>query len=281
MSKKERTTVAVSHTHRGLREHIDVVEETSAAHKMELLRQKKLIMLLDLDMTVIHATRGEIAGNTIPAAMAKYPQLKEEIYQFEAGEMFWMKLRPGAREFIAEASKKFEIHVYTASARSYANQICGILDPNNLYFHGRVLTRTESPHAKQKYIERLFPFSVEMVVVVDDSSRAWSTDKGLYHLYNIHPFVFFKDFKQDLVAPPAVESPETSWKELYWINSHSWRDNDLHYCIKSLSSVHENFYNTEPRVSVNHILSHTRGAVLQNVNILFSSVFPKVEKPHE
>ena len=285
LSKDERTTVAVSHVVRGLRQNISSAMEASEAHKTKLLESKKLILLLDLDLTVIQATRGPESEKTIPPALKKYSKLEETIHHFFAKESYWIKLRPGAKEFIATISQMFEIHVYTASEREYADQIIALLDPENRYFQGRVLTRTESPHHKQKYIQRLFPFSVELVLIVDDSNRAWISDEGLYHLYNIHPFIFFKQGSNStlITAPSDVKEPEETDKipDLYWINKAAWKDDELPFCLEALTKVHQSFFSREQRISVNHVLSNIRSQVLKGVHILFSNIFPKTDKPEE
>lgn len=41
-------------------------------------------------------------------------------------------------------SKLYEMHVYTAGSRSYANAVCKGIDPNGKYFSERILSRDES-----------------------------------------------------------------------------------------------------------------------------------------
>lgn len=41
-------------------------------------------------------------------------------------------------------SKLYEMHVYTAGSRSYANAVCKGIDPNAKYFSERILSRDES-----------------------------------------------------------------------------------------------------------------------------------------
>jgi RNA polymerase II subunit A-like phosphatase len=41
-------------------------------------------------------------------------------------------------------SKLYEMHVYTAGSRSYANAVCKGIDPKGKYFSERILSRDES-----------------------------------------------------------------------------------------------------------------------------------------
>merc|ERR1712224_160765 len=120
---------------------------------------------------------------------------------------------------------------------------------------------------------------------VDDSNRAWISDEGLYHLYNIHPFIFFKQGSNStlITAPSDVKEPEETDKipDLYWINKAAWKDDELPFCLEALTKVHQSFFSREQRISVNHVLSNIRSQVLKGVHILFSNIFPKTDKPED
>lgn len=276
--------------------------EKFQGHKQELLKQKKLILLLDLDHTVMHATCDNDFGdiNQIVEAKKKIPILQSNIHQFEAGgRTYFVKLRPKAKEFIENISEFFEINVYTASERGYANQIIKLLDPEGKFIGTRALTRTESPDMTKKFVERLFPFSVELVVIVDDSVHAWVHDKGQFHMFKIPRFYFFIPKKQQDKNRKKKEEQQTEkeeeeklkeihkelenvtfvnerWPKLKWINFKSWNDEELKFCEHALKATRNLFYSQPPgeSLSVNHVLNVVREKVLENVNILFSSVVP-------
>lgn len=52
--------------------------------------------------------------------------------------------RPGLPDFLEKMSKLYEMHVYTAGSRSYANAVCKGIDPDGKYFSERILSRDES-----------------------------------------------------------------------------------------------------------------------------------------
>jgi RNA polymerase II subunit A-like phosphatase len=95
-------------------------------------------------------------------------------------------------------SELYELHVYTAGSRTYANAVCKGLDPDGRYFGDRILSRDESGSeylvgpvgqmihcgltfyylptlgAAQKTLKRLFPADQSMVVVIDDRYEVWN-----------------------------------------------------------------------------------------------------------
>jgi RNA polymerase II subunit A-like phosphatase len=52
--------------------------------------------------------------------------------------------RPGLVDFLRDMSELYELHVYTAGSRTYANAVCKGLDPDGRYFGDRILSRDES-----------------------------------------------------------------------------------------------------------------------------------------
>jgi RNA polymerase II subunit A-like phosphatase len=92
-------------------------------------------------------------------------------------------------------SKLYEMHVYTAGSRSYANAVCKGIDPKGKYFSERILSRDESGSkfvpvdelvgadafagAAVKNLKRLFPTDQSMVVIIDDRWEVWSHGPNL------------------------------------------------------------------------------------------------------
>ena len=110
----------------------------------------KKILLLDLDETLIHA---DFNGEYINDKTIKYDKIikfKETEADFEeSNEEFYEKrrmklekineekeykvgifLRKGAKQFLAEVSKYFEVGIFTASVKEYADACIDYLDPN-------------------------------------------------------------------------------------------------------------------------------------------------------
>jgi RNA polymerase II subunit A-like phosphatase len=87
--------------------------------------------------------------------------------------------RPGLRDFLTRMSSLYELHVYTAGTRSYANAICTCIDPTGKFFSERILSRNESGSASTKSLKRLFPTDESMVVVIDDRWEVWAHGRNL------------------------------------------------------------------------------------------------------
>jgi len=82
----------------------------------------------------------------------------------------------------------FDMYVYTAGTRSYAEKVCSLIDPTEMYFGGRIVARDDAPElGLEKSLERLFPVDDSMVVIVDDRD-VWS---GSPNLLTCEPFHFF------------------------------------------------------------------------------------------
>ena len=90
-----------------------------------------------------------------------------------------LECRPGLSGFLQKMSEMFELHVYTAGTRTYANAICSCIDPTGKLFSERILSRNESGSASTKSLKRLFPTDESMVVVIDDRWEVWAHGKNL------------------------------------------------------------------------------------------------------
>jgi len=85
-------------------------------------------------------------------------------------------------------SKLYEMHVYTMGTRTYADEICKVIDPDGKIFGGRILSRDESGSMSSKSLVRLFPTDQSMVVVIDDRADVWG---DCPNLVKVVPYDFF------------------------------------------------------------------------------------------
>jgi len=87
---------------------------------------RKLVLLVDLDQTLIHTT-----NDNIP------PNLKD-VYHFQLygaqSPWYHTRVRPGTAAFLRNISHMYELHICTFGARLYAHTIAGYLDPDKKYF---------------------------------------------------------------------------------------------------------------------------------------------------
>ena len=167
--------------------------ESDAALLSRLRASRKLSLLLDLDQTLIHATmhaRGveaERGGGGFP------PCAPGDLFRvLDGSRTYWIKVRPGAREFLEAASKLYELHVDTAGLSTYADSVLQGLDPEGKYFGGRVTARD---HGLQRPGELLGSrkfvhwagghrtlMDDSMSVIVDDNTRVWGGSGCLLHI---------------------------------------------------------------------------------------------------
>ncbi|CAI5224469.1 ANM_HP_G0065050.mRNA.1.CDS.1 [Saccharomyces cerevisiae] len=151
---------------------------TGKALKEHLRRDKKLILVVDLDQTIIHCgvdpTIAEWKNdpnnpNFETLRDVKSFTLDEELvlplmYMNEDGSMlrpppvrkcwYYVKVRPGLKEFFAKVAPLFEMHIYTMATRAYALQIA----------------------------------KISMVVVIDDRGDVWN---WCPNLIKVVPYTFF------------------------------------------------------------------------------------------
>jgi len=102
--------------------------------------------------------------------------------------------RPHLREFLIEASKQYEIHVYTAGELNYANKIVELIKTEVLkgeteqvverVFGSRVLTRTHTQQGDIKDLKLIFPHDHSMAIIIDDREDVWYDD---FYLSSLHP----------------------------------------------------------------------------------------------
>ncbi|OMJ73697.1 hypothetical protein SteCoe_27573 [Stentor coeruleus] len=106
------------------------IEELISKH-IRLFRNKnhdkRKTVIFDLDETLVHC----VNNNEIS-------QYELEI-EFPAGTFnkIGLNIRPYARELLAAASKEFEVIIFTASHKCYADKVIDFLDPEKQWVHHR------------------------------------------------------------------------------------------------------------------------------------------------
>ncbi|XP_065204800.1 RNA polymerase II subunit A C-terminal domain phosphatase [Planococcus citri] len=163
-----------------------------------LLEQKKLVLLVDLDQTLIHTTNDNIPNNI------------KDVYHFQLygpqSTWYHTRLRPGTHEFLKTVSEKYELHICTFGSRRYAHTITRFLDPDGKLFSHRILSRDEcfDPNSKTANLKALFPCGEQMVCIIDDREDVWDHASNLIH---VKPYHFFQH-TGDIHAPPGLTKCE-------------------------------------------------------------------------
>ncbi|XP_026822640.1 RNA polymerase II subunit A C-terminal domain phosphatase isoform X1 [Rhopalosiphum maidis] len=165
------------------------------ADEKRLLGDKKLVLLVDLDQTLIHTTNDNIPNNI------------KDIHHFQLygpnSPWYHTRLRPGTYNFLSSISELYELHICTFGARNYAHTITHILDPKGKLFSHRVLSRDEcfNPNSKTGNLKGLFPCGDNMVCIIDDREDVWDYALNLIH---VKPYHFFQH-TGDINAPPNLQ----------------------------------------------------------------------------
>lgn len=146
--------------------------------------ENKRTIIFDLDETLVHCIENAEQGDfsiTIPMANGK---------TIRAG----VNVRPFVQEVLASANKDFEVIVFTASHRCYADEVMNYLDPTGELIHHR-LYRDNCLAKSGVFIKDLRVFAnrrIEDIVIVDNSTYCFG-----YQLENGIPIISWFDDKND------------------------------------------------------------------------------------
>ncbi len=120
-------------------------------------------LILDLDETLIHADFDRIYND--------YDEIVKFVYNCEEIQV-GIFIRPGLFEFLQLASQKFEIFIFTASIKEYADAVLNFLDPEKKVFKLRFY-RNDCINIKNRiFIKDLRIFTnrkLENLIIVDNS----------------------------------------------------------------------------------------------------------------
>ncbi|GFR26750.1 RNA polymerase II subunit A C-terminal domain phosphatase [Trichonephila clavata] len=192
------TTFSMVHIVPELKVSLQQAEELGKDDETRLLKNRKLVLLVDLDQTLIHTTNDNV------------PEELPDVFHFQLygsySPWYHTKLRPGTVTFLENISKYYELHICTFGARLYAHKIAKILDPEGTFFSHRILSRDECFDATSKTgnLKGLFPRGDNMVCIIDDREDVWNFAPNVIH---VKPYSYFRN-TGDINAPPPSSSPQ-------------------------------------------------------------------------
>uniref|UniRef100_A0A8C8U417 RNA polymerase II subunit A C-terminal domain phosphatase n=1 Tax=Peromyscus maniculatus bairdii TaxID=230844 RepID=A0A8C8U417_PERMB len=195
-------TVSMVHSVPELMVSSEQAEKLGREDQQRLHRNRKLVLMVDLDQTLIHTTEQHC------------PQMSNKgIFHFQLGRgepMLHTRLRPHCRDFLEKIAKLYELHVFTFGSRLYAHTIAGFLDPEKKLFSHRILSRDEciDPYSKTGNLRNLFPCGDSMVCIIDDREDVW---KFAPNLITVKKYVYFPG-TGDVNAPPGARESQTRKK---------------------------------------------------------------------
>lgn len=178
--------------------------------------------MVDLDQTIIHATVDTTVADWQADPYCVNYEAVKDVKGFKLdedivggrGTWYYVKMRPGLKQFLEAISKLYELHIYTMGTRAYALMVKDIVDPDGTIFGERVLSRDESGSMTQKSLQRLFPVDTKMVVIIDDRGDVW---KWSDNLVKVRPYDFFPRIgdinssflpkRQEFPTGPPIQPP--------------------------------------------------------------------------
>lgn len=175
------TSVSMIHSVPELKVSQEYAKEIGHADQERLINERKLVLLVDLDQTILHTTHEKVENDPNVHSFTLWP----------GHPTYYTKLRPYLEEFLEDMSKLFELHIFTFGCRKYAHKIASIVDPDLRYFGNRILSRDESvdQFSKRGNLNNLFPCGDAMVCIIDDRSDVWR-DAG--NLIQVKPYTYFR-----------------------------------------------------------------------------------------
>uniref|UniRef100_A0A8C9WG42 protein-serine/threonine phosphatase n=1 Tax=Scleropages formosus TaxID=113540 RepID=A0A8C9WG42_SCLFO len=111
-------TVSMVHSVPELMVSSEQAEQLGREDQQRLHRNRKLVLMVDLDQTLIHTTEQHCQHMS-----------NKGIFHFQLGRgepMLHTRLRPHCKDFLEKIAKLYELHVFTFGSRLYAHTIAGI-----------------------------------------------------------------------------------------------------------------------------------------------------------
>lgn len=154
------------------KENFEKVEEKFRLLPLSTRRTHKKTLVLDLDETLIHSSLTPVNDPDDIVFTGKLPNVFK----------FFVKYRPGLLEFLRKVSMKFELVVYTASSREYAEKVLGKIDPRRKLLKYR-LYREDCLLMCGHYLKDISRLGRDLaqVVIMDNSVAAFAMhlDNGI------------------------------------------------------------------------------------------------------
>ncbi|XP_059474083.1 RNA polymerase II subunit A C-terminal domain phosphatase [Neocloeon triangulifer] len=197
-NEQQTASVPMVHSVPDLKVSVERAQQLGKVDEKRLLKDRKLVLLVDLDQTLIHTT-----NDNVP------PNLKD-VHHFQLygphSPWYHTRLRPLTAKFLESMFSLFELHICTFGARLYAHTIAKMLDTDERLFSHRILSRDEcfDPHSKTANLSALFPCGDHMVCIIDDREDVWNFASNVVA---VKPYHFFQH-TGDINAPPGLDKHE-------------------------------------------------------------------------
>ena len=124
--------------------------------------KNKKTLVLDLDETLIHSCKNQTEGHV---------KIK-----FTGNYHIFINIRPYAQDLLKSASQDFEVIIFTASNKLYADAVLAHLDPTNKWVHHRLYRDSCIEHRGHhiKDLRIILNRDLKDVIIVDNSMTAFA-----------------------------------------------------------------------------------------------------------
>lgn len=139
--------------------------------QLDARKQDKKLLVLDLDETLVHS-RFETFG-------------EEADFSFtlvDGGAIYHVKLRPGVRSFLQRVAGLFDVMVFTASDKEYADKVIDFLDPTRALISRRAYLDSgiDLPKSQGGYVKDLSVFAHDLaqIAIIDNCPHNYRLQKN-------------------------------------------------------------------------------------------------------
>lgn len=161
----------------------------------------EISLVLDLDETLVHASLEHMDNAHLTFNVNFHDQ------EFTV----WVKIRPHCKEFLQAVKDKFELIVFTASQKIYADKLLNLIDPERDYIKHRVF-RDSCVLVQDNYVKDLTVLGRDLskVAIVDNSPQAFG-----YQLANGIPIKsWFGDTSDRSALPLHALCTRAAWMRI-------------------------------------------------------------------
>lgn len=278
LEEEDGSAVAFGYIHKDLRLGSREIDRLRGADLKNLLREKKLVLILDLDHTLLNSTRltdvSEEEWHLVKQAESSQDDPERSLLKLDSMHML-TKLRPFVHTFLKEASTMFEMYVYTMGERSYALEIVKHLDPRRVYFNSKVISQSDSTQRHQKGLDVVLG-AESLVVILDDTEFVWHKHKENLILMERYHF-FASSCRQFGFSNKSLSESKQDESE---------SDGALANISHVLKRAYQMFF--DPALGtdlssrdVRQVLKEIRQEILQGCVIVFSRLFSSTAHPEK
>lgn len=176
----------------GLRANKDfVLSELVQMDYEQLMSQKKLRLVLDLDETLLHSEKVDQLDDDFMDIEQPDFWIEDGEYHFYVGKTeFVVYFRPGVFQFLNEIIKNFEVYIYTNGTENYANKVLQILhhQMNQLQLRWGItgILARKGNIIQLKNLDNML-CKRSCSIIVDDSPDVWCSEDG-ENILRVSPF---------------------------------------------------------------------------------------------